>query len=82
MSELRSRLSELQLCDLDRAEIGNGTMLNLKMNQNIKLSLTYSISTPCAALVSQATLVYCWRRLKGDSFIVYKYLKREEVSGC
>ena len=46
-------------------------------------SLTYShISTLCAALVSQATLVYCWRRLKGDSFIVYKYLKRKEISGC
>lgn len=46
-------------------------------------TLTYSsISTLCAALVSQATLVYCWRRLKGDSVIVYKYLKREGVSGC
>lgn len=40
------------------------------------------MSTLCAALVSAATLVYCWRRLKGDSVIVYKYLKREGVSGC
>lgn len=78
--ELNSWFSELQLCDLDRAEMGNGSKAESVPKCR---TLTHSsICTPCAALVSQVTLVYCWGRLKGDSVIVYMYLKREGVSGC
>lgn len=78
--ELNSWFSELQLCDLDRAEMGNGS--KAESVPKCKILIYSSISTPCAPLASQATLVYCWGRLKGDSVIVYKYLKREGVSGC